>query len=91
MLLQSHADAVHLLPALPGKWRDGKVSGLRARGAFEVEMQWSNGILEQAVITSVNGNVCKVRYGNLTTTFQTDKGSSYTIRKTGDSLTVQKR
>lgn len=61
MLLQSHDGAVHLLPALPDAWTSGKVSGLKARGNYEVDMTWNNNSLECAVITSHIGGPLRIR------------------------------
>lgn len=77
MLLQSHAGCVHILPALPSALPDGKVKGLRARGGFEVEIRWSKGSLDSVTIKSLNGENCKLKYGEKEIEFETQKGGIY--------------
>jgi len=61
MLVQSHMGFIHLLPALPDAWPAGSVSGLRARGGFEVDMAWEKGKVVKIAVKSNRGNRCRIR------------------------------
>ena len=63
MLMQSHHGVIQVLPALPSAWKKGHITGLRARGGFEVDIYWENGELSKLRIKSLLGNPCTLKYG----------------------------
>jgi alpha-L-fucosidase 2 len=74
MLMQSSYDAVHLLPALPDAWPIGRVTGLRAKGGFEiVDMQWNGRQLVKVIIRSTLGGNLRLRVPN---TLTSEKGQA---------------
>jgi alpha-L-fucosidase 2 len=77
MLMQSHAGQIQLLPALPAVWSTGAVTGLCARGGFEVDIRWKEGRLTGAVIRSKSGQACRVTYGSKTWETDTVMGATY--------------
>lgn len=85
MLLQSQTGKIELLPALPDAWKNGKVSGLRARGGFQVDEDWKNGKLISAAIHSDTGEPCSVSYGGKTVDLKIKKGSFITLNGSLDS------
>lgn len=79
LFLQSHTGELHLLPALPSAWKSGSITGLRARGGFEVDIRFTDGKFVNAVIRSLAGTPCTVRLEDKTISFPTVKGASYTL------------
>jgi len=75
MLLQSHLDEIHLLPALPKDWPKGSVKGLRARGNFTVDIEWENGKVTKYRIASPQPREVKVRVNNEVKTVMAGKGN----------------
>jgi alpha-L-fucosidase 2 len=81
MLAQSHMGYVHLLPALPKAWAAGSVKGFRVRGGYELDLEWKDGALVEAVLRGVSngpGDV-EVRYGRGTSTFVLARGEERTL------------
>ena len=86
MLLQSHVRdqesyIVHLLPALPESWKTGSYSGLKARGGFEVAVEWREGRLVSAQVKSLLGNPCRVLYQGKYYELDLKKGEMWTWKE----------
>jgi len=87
LLLQSHQvelrgrkdeeRIIDLLPALPKAWPTGVVTGLCARGGFEVDIEWKDGVLTRAAIRSKLGNPCILRNGSREIELKTEAGKQY--------------
>jgi alpha-L-fucosidase 2 len=88
MLLQSQIRAnatdrnvyeIHLLPALPNAWSQGRVTGLCARGGHEVDFSWQDSKLTTVTLRSKLGNAVKLRAGDHTIELPTQPGKMYTF------------
>lgn len=88
MLLQSHSDEIRILPALPDEWDTGSVTGLCARGGYEVDISWKDGKLKELKILSKVGGNCSVfidkslldGQNNIQFTLETTQGGSYNYK-----------
>lgn len=78
MLLQSQHGELHLLPALPAAWPNGSVTGLRARGGFEVDLAWKDSKLTAATVRSRLGQSIPIRYGKDTRSISVPAGGTFT-------------
>jgi alpha-L-fucosidase 2 len=76
MLLQSHRGRIQLLPALPRAWRQGRATGLRARGGYEVDLTWAGGALTEVRLTSRAGRATRLVYGAHETPVRLGRGRS---------------
>ena len=61
LLLQSHTGSIDLLPALPSAWPLGEVKGLRARGAFTVDLRWAKSQATDCTIKPDHTGDCVLR------------------------------
>jgi alpha-L-fucosidase 2 len=73
MLMQSHSGEISLLPALPKQWPNGAVSGFRAKGGFDIDMEWKNSALAKAVIKANYDKPCRIRTKTSVKVFSKDK------------------
>ncbi len=87
MLLQSHLDELHVLPALPSIWKSGEVKGLRARGGYEIDIEWQNNKLTQLQIKAMKDGECKIRT-NVPLTIKGDKNTISTKDEKGYYITT---
>jgi alpha-L-fucosidase 2 len=78
MLVQSHEGVIHLLPALPGEWGNGRFSGVCARGGFELDLQWQDQAVTEATILSKAGGACRI-----------DAGGAIRIEKEGKRVALK--
>ena len=79
MLVQSHLDEIHLLPALPDALPDGQIRGVRARGGFILDFEWKAGKLQNLKVHSTAGNPCKITCAGQTVELNTTKNKTYSF------------
>jgi alpha-L-fucosidase 2 len=80
MLLQSHAEEISILPALPAAWPHGRVSGLCARGGYTVEIEWNAGKANRVIIRAEKAGECRVRLQNAELLDVLDQSSGERLR-----------
>lgn len=80
MLVQSSEHEINLLPALPDAWPSGSVSGLRARGGFELDLSWDNGKLQSVTVYGKPGGKTQVVYKDKIWTVSLKKGENRQIK-----------
>jgi alpha-L-fucosidase 2 len=93
LLLQSHLDNIELLPALPEAWPTGYIRGLKARGGFEIDLNWADGKLIDARVRSTHGQNCVLSYGDIALVVRSADGAVLDTSKpfptvAGESYTV---
>ncbi|MBO1364404.1 hypothetical protein JHU38_11630 [Prevotella sp. A2931] len=90
MLLQSHTGDIHLLPALPDAWASGRMTGIRTRANFVVDLSWNSARLTEALVQSHSGESCRLRYVDATLHFETVKGAVYKVRMLAGKQTAER-
>ncbi|RBQ04034.1 glycoside hydrolase family 95 protein [Pedobacter miscanthi] len=79
MIVQSHQGYLDILPALPSEIPNGEIKGLQARGGFELDLTWANGLLTSLAVKSKTGGNCKIHYKNNSVSIETKAGETYKL------------
>jgi alpha-L-fucosidase 2 len=79
MLVQSQLNEIAILPALPDALPSGKITGVCARGGFELTFNWEGGKLQKLQVLSKAGQKCKLHYGEKVVEMATEKGKTYSF------------
>ena len=80
MLMQSGDGKIELLPALPEQWKDGAVSGLCARGGFEVSFEWKDGKVRQCQIKAQKNSTVTLLYNGQQKTVKLKAGQTTPVK-----------
>lgn len=87
MILQSYYEEIELLPGLPSAWKNGKITGIRARGGYTIDMEWRSGKLKLATIQSVTDRECTIITNGLTYVVMDQSGNKINIKACNNRIT----
>ncbi|MGM0883782.1 MAG: glycoside hydrolase family 95-like protein [Bacillota bacterium] len=77
MIIQSHRDEIHLLPAIPECWDTGSFSGMRARGGVEIDCSWNEGAVISVKVKAAKDQTIKLRVKEIVRELQMTEGNTY--------------
>ncbi len=81
MIIQSQGNEIVIFPALPDALSEGSIRGLKVRGGFEVDLDWSKHKLDKIVVKSIAPNICNIRYLDKSVSFETEPDLAYTFNE----------
>ncbi|MCL6267104.1 glycosyl hydrolase family 95 catalytic domain-containing protein [Flagellimonas myxillae] len=86
LLLQSHEGFLRILPALPTKWKNGKISGLKARGNIEIDIEWKDGKLLELGLKAAAAKTVQIKYGDIQTEVSLPANSKIVLGENLDKI-----
>jgi len=81
LLVQSHEGIVRVLPALPPSWKEGRISGVKARGDIEVNIEWKDGLLVQLGLKAKEKKTIRVKYADMEIVVDLPKNKKVTLNE----------
>lgn len=81
MLMQSHGNVIHILPALPSAWSKGKITGLKARGNHSIDIEWEKNIPVNVMLTAGKTGPCMLKYKESIVKIECEKGKKYKLNE----------